>query len=101
MITAPERSSDDDSAPEGKVERGVKRTKEGVTYRRKWSVGAKFDESDVDDVLPQRKVEWTSFHPKQKKNVDFQPNGRNTPVGNTTDLSKKSLLEVEQRTALF
>ncbi len=69
MNTAPDGWSDDGCAPEGRVERGGKQTKEGMTYHQKWSVGAKFDESDVSDVLPEAKMEWASFHPKQKKTL--------------------------------
>ncbi len=87
---------DSDSSADDEQKKPTKRgkTKGASAYRRKWSVGEKFDESDVDEVLPKLKFKWASFRAESKENVDFQPKQANTPLGNADDMSHMSLMQV-------
>ncbi len=94
LVLCEELTPWDNTASEKKAGCVKQNTKDGSKYKRKWSVGGKFDESVVTVVLPHANAEWTSFHPKEARNVKFQPSAMNTPIGNTADMSNKSLLQV-------
>ncbi len=64
------------------------------SYRRKWSAGSKFNEEDVDEVLPNPSFKWRSFPLRRAKTVEFAPRESNTPIGYCLEGGAKSLLEV-------
>ncbi len=70
------------------------KAKEKASYKRKWNIGTKFDESDVDERLPQQHVRWRSFPTGERPGGVFSPREQSTPIGNVKDMSKMSFMQV-------
>ncbi|MCP4474476.1 MAG: hypothetical protein GY821_07915 [Gammaproteobacteria bacterium] len=62
-------------------------------YQRSRNV-TKWDESDVDEVLPAFVGTWEEFPPRLKREVPFEPRPQNQPVGTTIDISHLEISEI-------